>query len=163
MASAAHPLTPKKRALFLAELAKSGNVSHSAEVAGYARRTVYDYREQDPIFAAAWEEALERAADVLEHEARRRAVDGVEKYVTTAKGLIFDHEGNPLMERTFSDTLLIFLLKGVRPDKYRDNAKVEHSGAVGLTVRYENDWRGGGEDEGAGVSIVLSARDGDDE
>jgi len=28
----------------------------------------------------------------------------------------------------YSDTLLIFLMKARRPDKYRDNVKVEHAG-----------------------------------
>ena len=30
----------------------------------------------------------------------------------------------------YSDTLLIFLLKGTRPKKFRDNMKVEHAGKI---------------------------------
>jgi hypothetical protein len=30
--------------------------------------------------------------------------------------------------RRYSDTLLIFLLKARRPEKFRDNVKVEHGG-----------------------------------
>jgi hypothetical protein len=35
----------------------------------------------------------------------------------------------------YSDTLLIFLLKGARPQKYRELRQTEHSGRVELTAR----------------------------
>jgi hypothetical protein len=38
--------------------------------------------------------------------------------------------------REYSDTLTIFLLKAHAPDKYRDNAKVEHSGTIAQTHIY---------------------------
>lgn len=123
-----HPETPKKvpkRALvhFLEELAQTGNVSHSAKTAGFGRATAYRYYEEDPLFALAWDDAMEEAADALEAEARRRAHDGVVEPVFH-KGEVCGHV------RKFSDTLLIFLMKGARPEKYRDrvdvSAKVEH-------------------------------------
>ena len=51
---------------------------------------------------------------MLEREARRRAVEGVEEPVGFYKG-----EPSAYV-RKYSDTLLIFLMKGARPDKYRD-------------------------------------------
>ena len=51
------------------------------------------------------------AADILEDEVDRRAVEGVEKPVGW-------HKGKPGgYVREYSDTLLIFLLKGDRPEK----------------------------------------------
>ncbi len=64
----------------------------------------------------------EDAADTLEAEAYRRAVEGVEKptgwYRGVAGGVV----------REYSDSLLMFLLKGIRPDKYKD--RVEFKGAL---------------------------------
>jgi hypothetical protein len=37
----------------------------------------------------------------------------------------------PAAVREYSDTLLIFLLKGMRPQKYRDQARVEHTAPDG--------------------------------
>ena len=66
--------------------------------------------------------AQECAADVLEAEACRRAVEGVEKPVGWYKG----EPGGYVRE--YSDILTIFLLKGLRPEKYRD--RVEMRGAL---------------------------------
>lgn len=93
---------------FLASLRKSGNVSQAARSVGVGRRTVYDRRENDPDFKAAWDDVLAEAMDGLEAEALKRAKKG-------------------------SDTLLIFLLKSNRPEKYKDQSKLEVSGKISLT------------------------------
>jgi hypothetical protein len=112
--------TPKKRELFLDALAKTGNVQKAAKSAHTTPKTAYNYRHADPDFAAAWAQALDAAYDiVLEPEAMRRALDGVERPVY--------HQGKKVDTiREYSDTLLIFLLKGGRPAKYRE--RYEHSG-----------------------------------
>ena len=101
------------------------------------RQTVYDWRAADPAFAAAWDAALDQAADTMEREAFRRAVEGVEEpvYGRVAK----DSDGEIGRITKYSDTLLIFLLKGARPEKYRERQQVEHTGR--LEVEYVNDWR----------------------
>ncbi len=54
----------------------------------------------------------------LESEANRRAVEGVEKPVGW-------HRGQPGgYVRDYSDTLLIFLLKGLRPEKYQERLEL---------------------------------------
>lgn len=109
---------------FLAALAATGNVSGSARSAGVGRRTAYDRRAVDESFAAAWGEAMETACDTLEAEARRRAHDGVRKPVYQG--------GKKVGEiREYSDTLLIFLLKGRRREVFGDRVKQEHSGPDG--------------------------------
>ncbi len=127
MARQGTPIAPKKRALFLEALARYGNVSAAAITAGFSRDNAYDFRARDRTFASAWDDALQQAADVLESEARRRAADGWDEpvfYQGVEMGLV----------RKYSDTLLIFLLKGARPEKFRDNVKVEHSGNVDVAV-----------------------------
>lgn len=81
---------------FLAGLEQTGSVTQAAQAAKVGRCNAYDHKRRDPAFAAAWEEALDRGADELEDEARKRAFAG-------------------------SDVLLMFLLKGVRPQKYRES------------------------------------------
>ncbi len=97
----------------LAALAETANVLKSSEIAKIARRTAYDWKAADPEFAGEWGKALDIGVDALEDEATRRAVDGVDEpvfYQGEAVGVV----------RKYSDTLLIFLLKGRRPEKYRD-------------------------------------------
>ena len=100
---------------FLEALRQTGNVSLAAKRAGIERKTAYRHRARSKRFAEEWDEALEEAVDLLEEEARRRAIEGVV---------------GPGGERRYSDTLLIFLLKAHRPKKYRDNVKLTHEGKL---------------------------------
>lgn len=106
--------TPKKRrraprnwkALFVTALAETGVVKAACEAVPVRRATVYTERDQDDAFRQAWDDAITTSVDALELEARRRAL-------------------------LTSDTLLIFLLKGGRPEKYRERQDVQHSGHDG--------------------------------
>jgi hypothetical protein len=133
---------------FLAALAVTGNISDACQAAGVkARSTFYERRDNDNAFAALAAEALETSTDALELEARRRAHDGLRR--------VKFHQGEPIMvqalgpdgrplkargqpvlvpyvEHEYSDTLLIFLLKAHRPEKYRD--KVDHTVTVSPKV-----------------------------
>jgi hypothetical protein len=145
--------TPKKQPRwvkgFLAALRESGNVRLSCEAAKIERMTAYRLRDEDAGFAQAWQDALEESADLLEQEARRRAYEGVQrlkfdrgKLITipvldTEGKPVLDGEGLPLtqpyVEHEYSDTLLIFLLKGIRPEKYRERTDVRHSGKIDVS------------------------------
>lgn len=120
--------TDKKRSGFLALLRDTGgNVTKACESAGIGRRSAYEWREADPEFAAEWDEAVEAGTEELEEEARRRAFSGVDEPVF--------YQGEVCGEvRKYSDTLLIFLLKGRRPEKYRENIKAELGGPDGGPV-----------------------------
>lgn len=114
------------KATFLTALAVSGVVLTACEKAKIGRTTAYKYREEDDAFAAAWDAALDNAADVMEEEAYRRAVVGTLKPV---------YQGGKKVGsiREFSDTLLIFRLKAARPEKYRERTDVRHSGKVDVS------------------------------
>lgn len=138
MPAAITQFTAKKRKAFLAALAECGNVSRAAEAAHCTREGAYKLRGTDPDFAAAWDDALEQASDKLEQEAWRRASEGVLEPAICGKGLVYDKDGVPVMVRKYSDTLLIFLLKGCRPQKYRDNVNVTAAvQQLGITVVLE--------------------------
>ena len=110
-------------AKFLAELEETGIVKAAARAAGIKAATAYAKRTKDPKFAALWDDALELSTQVLELEARRRAVEGVDQPVYS-QGIQVD------VIKKYSDQLLMFLLKGRRPEVYRDRKDVKHSGSM---------------------------------
>lgn len=93
--------------VWLEAFGEYGTVYHACKAAGVGRSTVYRHRESDAEFAEAWAAVEEDVSDDLEQEAARRAKDG-------------------------SDVLMIFLLKARRPQKYRDNAHITHTGSLSL-------------------------------
>src|SRR6516165_1056897 len=96
--------TPKK-ARFLKAYATVCQVTLAARMAGIDRGTHYDWLQKDAEYRAQFEAATDQAAQALEDEAVRRAYEGVERPVTVA--------GKRELVREYSDTLLIFLLKGI--------------------------------------------------
>src|SRR5215471_6930574 len=111
--------TKDRREAFLRALADTGIVTVAAGVAGVTRARAYQVRKEDPGFAAAWEDAEERAADALEAEAFRRAVVGVPVPLVSGGKVVRDDEGQPLVIRQFSDPLLTTLLKARRPEHFK--------------------------------------------
>jgi hypothetical protein len=90
---------PDWKPRFLELIAATGNVHLAAAAVGVDRSTPYVRAARDPAFAAAWAQAREDAIDTLEAEARRRALAS-------------------------SDQLLMFLLRALRPELYRDTLTV---------------------------------------
>lgn len=114
-----------KKSVFLLALCRGTSISLACTKALLPRRTVYDWRDADEKFRVAWDEAIEAGTERLEDEAYRRAHDGVKKPIF--------HKGKRVaFVQEYSDTLLMFLMKGRKPDKYRDNSKVEVSGTLTL-------------------------------
>jgi hypothetical protein len=124
---------PAKRRvnLFLKHLAAGWSVTAAANEAGVDRRRFYEFRADDEAFAAAWDEAWERGSDVLVDELHRRALGYDEE--------TWDGEGNLVRRvRRYSDPSLIAALKARRPEEYRDNMRVEHSGPGGGAIVTEH-------------------------
>lgn len=121
--------TDKKREQFLVELAETANVRAATAKTKIARGTWYDLRARDAEFKTKWDEAVELGTCALEDEAVRRAHRGVDKPVF--------YQGKRCgTVREYSDTLLIFMLKARRPEKYRDNSSVEISGKGGKSIEF---------------------------
>lgn len=103
---------------FLKALAVTGNITVAAHAVDVDRSTTYRWRECDPDFDRECQDAIEEAADLIEAEAYRRAVHGIEEpvvyqgqttllYERDEHGQIlfeecnvitYDKEGNPLVE-----------------------------------------------------------------
>jgi transposase-like protein len=97
-------VTAEGKAMFLSVLAEGGSVTQAARAIGIARKNVYAWRNKDEQSKADWEDAVEQGMDCLEGEAVRGAKD-------------------------HSNTLLIFLLKARRKEKYAE--RQEHTGKDG--------------------------------
>lgn len=123
-------LQPKKRAFLLAYIDTGGRITESSKRVKITRQMHYDWLEDDIEYAKAFEQAKDEAAATLEDEAVRRAVDG------TTKPIFYQGEKCGEVQE-YSDSLMMFLLKGLRPDKYRERSAIEHTGPGGgpVTVR----------------------------
>ena len=107
---------------FLAAYQQTGNVVAAARVAKIDRQQHYRWLDSDPDYARRFDESRRQAADILESEAIRRAVSGCKELVLHGGKPIRDPEtGEYLFRHKYSDVLLIFLLKGLLPEKYRDS------------------------------------------
>jgi hypothetical protein len=121
----------KLREAFIEALAATANVSAACKNAGLPRRTAYDWKNADPRFAQAWEAALELGTDALEDEAIRRAHEGTLKPI---------YQGGKKVGtvREYSDTLMIFMLKARRPERFKDRVAAEHTGKGGGPIEHEH-------------------------
>lgn len=113
----------KDEEFFATVIESGGNITRACEAFTYSRRSVYEWKAADPQFAARLDDAVEKGTDVLEEEAKRRAHDGWEEPV-------FYQGAQCGAVRKYSDTLLIFLLKGNRPDKYRERIGIDFAKAT---------------------------------
>ena len=129
-------MTPKRdwKPAFIEALRATGSVTRAAKYAGRSRNQAYYVRRQSEDFAAQWDDALEEGTDLLDAEARRRAVTGTDKPVFY-KGEVVGSI------TTYSDRLLMFLLRAHRPQVFRDGGKVKQPGATDVDVDRDREKR----------------------
>lgn len=120
--------TKKKKKEFLAKLEVTASITRACKLSKIPRRTIYTWIELDPDFAVAIEASKEIAVEALQDEAIRRAFEGVVKPV---------YQGGKLVGkiREYSDTLMVLLLKGNMPDKYKERFSGELSGKGGGPIK----------------------------
>ncbi|KKN50282.1 hypothetical protein LCGC14_0634340 [marine sediment metagenome] len=133
----------RKQACFL-ELLRYG--FSAFEAAGHedvqlSVKNLYRWTYEDPEFDKAWDKAVEDGktyerritGPVLEREADRRAVEGVEEPDYYQGGVVG-------YTKKYSDGLLTTRLKAVLPEKYRESAQVGvtvDNRTVNITVQTE--------------------------
>lgn len=133
----------KKRA-FLAAFVETASVTHACKILGINRATHYAWLEEDAEHKENFAKSLNMAADHLEDECLRRGYRGTVRPVMYRGEVCYQDvsekdaetgqmtvKRKPLVIRDYSDNLAMFMLKGMRPEKYRDNYKAEISGANG--------------------------------
>jgi len=131
-----------KKALFLKFYAMMGNVSYASKKAKIGRVTVYQWLKKDDKFVRAMQLAGEEAVEHMEQEAFRRAMQGVKEplYFQGDRIMEMDAGGKmvPAYVTKYSDTLMIFLLKGHNPKKYRERGQIELVGSGGGPIKIED-------------------------
>lgn len=93
---------------------------------------MYEWRAVDAEFAQRWEDAKALGIEACEDEIRRRAFEGYDKPLSK-DGKLTGH-----VVREYSDTLAIFLLKGAKPEVYKDRSSSEISGPNGQPIAIDD-------------------------
>ncbi len=150
--------TESSRARFIEEFLKCGRLDVASEVIGCSPVTHYNWLKKYPDYRAAFEEARDQLADLLEGEIVRRGFFGVEKAVTVA--------GKREVVREFSDQLAMFWMKArnraVFGDKHDDTLKVEGELSVAAVLRNRRLKRDGQLEAAAPAGLPAAAEDGSD-
>ena len=116
------------QAAFLAAFSGCGMVKRAAEIAKIGRDDHYRWMRDDKTYPPRFEEARSKAITFLEDIAVERATQGWLEPVF--------YQGSECgTVRKFSDTLLIFTLKGNAPEKYRERFDNRHSGDMTQTIK----------------------------
>lgn len=124
-----------RQRVFLKVYAQCGNLTQAAMGAQVDVSVHYKWLNE-PEYQQEFSKAHETALDLLEAEARRRAVEGDDEPVIYQGGLCYERLVNgrkkQIVLKRRSDNLLMFLLKAGRPEKFRDQWKgeIRHSGAI---------------------------------
>jgi hypothetical protein len=111
----------KKRRYLESLVFTGGQVTRAADLADVSQSLPYKWAASDPEFAEGLAVAKRMAAEALEAEAVRRGFEGVVEPVGWHQG-----KAGGLVTR-YSDNLLMFLLKGQFPDKYKDRMEFRGS------------------------------------
>lgn len=110
----------RRRAAFLRALGAGESVAAAARAARLAPGALYGWRESEPEFRRAWDAARlagqDAIAAVLEAEADKRATRGYREPIH-AGGKLIGHR------RKYSDALLMFRLRALRPQLYAAPSK----------------------------------------
>lgn len=102
----------RRKRQYLAAYSLTGSLVKASEATEISRFTHRHWKETDPEYAEAFQLAYAISTDILEDEARRRAIEGVQEPVFY-QGKIVGHKS------IYSDMLLLAMLK--RHKGYADN------------------------------------------
>lgn len=122
-------LTPSTRERFLRRLAAGHTVTAAARAIKVSRGYLYQVRAEEPDFAAEWDAAYAEGTETLEEEALRRATRGVRREDPV---FFMGVQVGKKIVTTYSDTLLLALLKKRDPEKWRE--RFEHTGKDGGAI-----------------------------
>jgi hypothetical protein len=94
---------------FLQDYATSGTILHACRVANVHRTTVYRWLEKDEKFSLQYRQTQQDFADAVLGEVINRAIEGYYQPVVSMGKIVYQANGEPLMERVVSDKLLTIL------------------------------------------------------
>jgi hypothetical protein len=123
---------------FLQHYLRNGSFNLAALHVGVTGPAVRKWAKKDPLFAECFTSVKEAFAERLEQEADHRGAWGVKvlRYYMGRPLMDPRTNGKPLIEREYSDQLLMFRLKALKPEMYRDRL------VEGREKSYVNVYRG---------------------
>lgn len=123
-------LTKELKTVFCRAYARHGIISDGTLAAGITYRIYHRWRKDDELFNEDCKTAEAMANDLMEREARRRAIDGFGRPII--------YQGEITGEYTdYSDALLTTLMKGNKPEKYKE--RTQHSGQIGRPMTLDEE------------------------
>ncbi|WP_013626589.1 hypothetical protein [Rubinisphaera brasiliensis] len=112
---------------FLDAFGDLATVTHAAAKVGCSRQQHYEALKLNPDYKIAFDEAQSVAADNMEFFARMLAMKGWMEPIY--------HNGELVGQKPkYSAALIIFIMKGLMPDKYADRQKTEITGVDPVQV-----------------------------
>jgi hypothetical protein len=134
MTKTRQPISDRRRAVFLATLAKTGSMTAAAAAAtpwAVGRKcgleSFRDLSKRDPAFAVEVEEARAAALGRVEQAIAERAVEGVDEPV-------YQKGARCGLRKVYSDTLLLRLAARLAPESWSERQRTELSGSVGVVA-----------------------------
>jgi hypothetical protein len=125
----------KKQIAFLKAYRITANITGAERACKLRPGTHHDWMQaKETIYRKAFLDIQAEMGQILEDEALRRAHEGV-KRMQFYKGKPLRQGRKIVYETEYSDQLLVLLLKGFLPEKYRERTTVEHSGSIDLVER----------------------------
>ena len=123
-------LTRELKMVFLRAYARHAIVSDGLLAAGVTYRIVRRWQKDDELFSEDCKTAEAMANDLMEREARRRAIEGFDRPVI--------YQGRITGAYTdYSDARLTTLMKGNKPEKYKERTQL--SGTVGRPLTLDEE------------------------
>jgi len=133
--------TKARQTAFLAAFCETASITRAAKAAKVHRRLHYDWL-LDPGYLLRFDRATDQATAILEDEAVRRANEGVPEFKYYKGQLCYrqkwnegtlrwERYGKPLAVVRYSDALMMFMLRGLKPEKYRERTTTELVGKGG--------------------------------
>lgn len=112
-------------------------ISEISEQIRVGTGAIATWRQQDIEFGDLYREAESAFVDTLEREAIRRAMHGVADVVIQGGKIVMDPRSDPtdpqpLLRRTYSDGLMMFVLKGRRREVYGDKLETDNTHKINV-------------------------------
>lgn len=130
---------PEYKAAILRGIREGLWVSEISEQIQVGTAAIAQWRQQDPEFGELYREAESAFIDTLEREAIRRAMHGVADVVISGGRIVMDPRTSgdpdgpkPLLRRTYSDGLMMFVLKGRRREVYGDRLETDNTHKINV-------------------------------
>ena len=123
-------LGPAQKAELIDAIYEKFGVPAAAAHCSLSVKEVLESADADQEFADAIERAVEHLTPMAEQELIRRAVRGVDNYVTSQGRVVFitgtDGIARPLKETKYSDSLLLKFMEARKRETYGPKVEVQH-------------------------------------